>query len=132
MAGHQLSSRRVHLREERTSRAGACHAGVGSHVGVELGGVAFGVGAQPAVAPQLGVEQGALRAGVQRLSPRDEAGALGPVGEVDAVGELRDLGALGWLAVASQRRLPRAAVEAVVVSGAGASWPTELALYLPS
>ena len=28
------------------------------------GGVAVGVGVEPAVAPQLGVEQGALRAGV--------------------------------------------------------------------
>ena len=67
---------------------------MGSHVGVELCGVAVGVGVEPAVAPLLGVEQGALRAGVKRLAPRDEAGALGPAGEVDAVGELRDLGAL--------------------------------------
>ena len=68
---------------------------VGSPVGVELGGVAVCVGAEPAVAPQLGVEQGALRAGPKRLAPCDEAGAaLGPAGEVDTGGELRDLGEL--------------------------------------
>ena len=43
----------------------------------------------------------------------------GPAGEVDAVGELRDLGALRGLAVAAERRLPRVAVEAVVVYGCG-------------
>ena len=72
---------------------------MGSHVGVELGGVAVGVGVEPAVAPQLGVEQGALRAGVKRLAPRDEAGALGPAFKVDELGELADLGALRGLAV---------------------------------
>ena len=88
-------------------------------MGVEFGGVAVDVGVEPAVAPQLGVEQGAPRAGVMGLAPRDESGALGPAFKVDAVGELADLGALRGLAVAVQRRLPRVAVEAVVVYGRG-------------
>ena len=96
---------------------GVLDAGVGSHVCVELGGVACGVGVEPAVAPVAGVEQGALRSGVQRLAAGDEAGALGPAIEVDAAGEVGDLGALRGPAVGAERRLPCAGVEAAAVYG---------------
>ena len=72
---------------------GVVDLGVGAHGGIEAGGVARGVGDQSPVAPVGGVEQGALRAGVQRLASDDQAGAFG----ASATDRLWSAGSATWL-----------------------------------
>ena len=58
---------------------GVFGSGVAAVARVEFGGVSLGVGAEPAAAPEVRVEQAALRAGVAPLAAGDEPGVLGPV-----------------------------------------------------
>ena len=76
---------------------GVLDAGVFSGGAVEFDGVAYCVAEKTPIAPVRGVEQSALRAGVQRLASHDQPGACWPSVEVGVGGELGDLGAAGSL-----------------------------------
>src|SRR5664280_1074911 len=61
--------------------------GVGPHDAVELDRVAVLVGVEPPVAVLEAWEEAVLDAGVERLPPHDQPGALWPAGELDQFGE---------------------------------------------
>src|ERR1035437_2961992 len=80
--------------------------GVGPHDAVEFDRVAILVGIEPPVAVLESQEEAVLDAGVERLPPHDQPGALWPVGELDQLGELDHRGSFTVLTILCDGLVP--------------------------